>query len=402
MDFWVNEFRIDGYRFDLSKGFTQRNNPNDVGAWGAFDQSRINIWNDYNNHMQATRPGTYVILEHFADNTEEIALSNAGMMLWGNIHGAYDQLSQGRNANPSYAYHANRNWQQPNLVSYMESHDEERNMYAAITSGLSGAGGYNIRNLNTALARMEMNAAFFFTIPGPKMVWQFGELGYDVNIDFNGRTGSKPIRWNYYQDPARRKLYATYANLIALHKQPAFTSGAFTYQLGSQSKVVHLTDPSLNLTAVGNFGVFGDQINPNFQSTGRWYNYLTGDSITVTNTQALLTLNAGEYAVYTDRRVARTVLGTRAAQATKAFRLVAAPNPASTSATLYYELPQAASVQVSVSNVLGQNVLSLPAARESLGQHTLELPLDKLAAGVYMVRLQSGNLQQTTRLVVSK
>ena len=401
MDFWVNEFRIDGYRFDLSKGFTQRNNPNDVGAWGAFDQSRINIWNDYNNHIQANRAGTYVILEHFADNTEETVLSNAGMMLWGNMAGAYSQAGQGRTSNLSYGYYGNRGWQQPNLVSYMESHDEERNMYDALNFGQS-SGSYNIRDRNTALARMEMNAAFFFTIPGPKMLWQFGELGYDISINQNGRTGPKPILWNYYQDHYRRKLHATYANLIALHKLPAFTSGTFTYQLGSQSKVVHLSDASLNMTAVGNFGVQADQINPNFQHTGKWYNYLTGDSITVANVSTFLNLSAGEYAVYIDRRVARTVLGTRAAQATNAFRLVAAPNPASTSATLYYELPQAATVQVSVSNVLGQSILSLPATREGLGQHTLELPLDKLAAGVYMVRLQSGNLQQTTRLVVSK
>jgi glycosidase len=401
MDFWVNEYRIDGYRFDLSKGFTQRNSGSNVSLWGQFDQSRINIWQDYYSHMQATRAGTYVILEHFADNSEETVLANAGMMLWGNMSGAYDQAGQGRGSNFSYGYYGNRNWQQPNLVSYMESHDEERNMYDARTYGLAN-GTYNTRDLNTALARMEMNAAFFFTIPGPKMVWQFGELGYDVNIEFNGRTGAKPLRWNYYSDHYRRKLYATYANLIALHKLPAFTSGTFTYQLATQLKVVHLTDASLNMTAVGNFNVVAGSINPAFQHTGKWYNYLTGDSINVATVSTPLNLGPGEYAVYIDHRVARTVLGNRAAQATNAFRLVAAPNPASASVTLYYELPQAANVQISVSNVLGQSVVSLPATRESIGQHTLELPLDKLATGVYMVRLQSDNLQQTTRLVVSK
>ena len=86
MDFWVNEYRVDGYRFDLSKGFTQVNSGNNVGLWGNYDQSRINIWLDYNNHMQANRAGTYVILEHFADNSEETVLANAGMMPWGNQH----------------------------------------------------------------------------------------------------------------------------------------------------------------------------------------------------------------------------------------------------------------------------------------------------------------------------
>ena len=53
------------------------------------------------------------------------------------------------------------------------------------------------------------------------------------------------------------------------------------------------------MTVVGNFGIFSDQIDPEFQQTGKWYNYLTGDSITVANTHGLLNLNAGEYAVYT-------------------------------------------------------------------------------------------------------
>ena len=82
----------------------------------------------------------------------------------------------------------------------MESHDEQRLMYEALTSGLNNGSGYDVRNLPTALARMDMNAAFFLPIPGPKMMWQFGELGYDIDINQNGRTGAKPILWNYLQD----------------------------------------------------------------------------------------------------------------------------------------------------------------------------------------------------------
>ncbi|MDQ2771431.1 MAG: alpha-amylase family glycosyl hydrolase, partial [Bacteroidota bacterium] len=199
MDFWVNEYRVDGYRFDLSKGFTQVNSGGNVSQWGNYDQSRINIWMDYYNHMQANKAGTYVILEHFADNSEETVLANAGMMLWGNMNYNYDQAGQGRagNSDFTYGYYGARGWQQPGLVTYMESHDEQRLMYDALTSGLNNGNGYDVKNLPTALARMEMNAAFFFPIPGPKMVWQFGELGYDIDINQNGRTGAKPILWNY-------------------------------------------------------------------------------------------------------------------------------------------------------------------------------------------------------------
>jgi hypothetical protein len=40
-------------------------------------------------------------------------------------------------------------------------------------------GGYNIKELNIALKRIKLTATFFMTIPGPKMLWQFQELGYD-------------------------------------------------------------------------------------------------------------------------------------------------------------------------------------------------------------------------------
>ena len=402
MDYWVNEFRVDGYRFDLSKGFTQVNSGSNVGAWGNYDQSRVNIWNDYNNHMQANRAGTYVILEHFADNSEERVLSNAGMMLWGNLNYAYDQAGQGRtgNANFSGGYYGNRGWQQPNLVSYMESHDEPRLMYDALTYGLNNGAGYDIKSLPTALARMEMNAAFFLPIPGPKMIWQFGELGYDIDINQNGRTGAKPILWNYLQDANRRRLRDTYANLIALRKLPGYSNATFTSQLGGQSKSMHLTSATLKMTVVGNFGLLSDQIDPEFQQAGKWYNYLTGDSITVANPHALLTLNVGDFAVYTSTRVRRLTLATRASQEQNALRLTAAPNPARGTTTLHYELPLATSTQLSVRNVLGQAVLTLPATREAAGPHTRDVPLGKMAAGVYMVQLRSETQQQILRLVV--
>lgn len=410
MDFWVNEFRVDGYRFDLSKGFTQTNSGSNVGAWGNFDQSRINIWMDYNNHMQATRPGTYVILEHFAANSEETVLANAGMMPWGNVHYFYSQGAQARYpaADFSSAYYRNRGWQQPNLVAYMESHDEERNMVETQTSGLFDGADYNTRTLHTALDRMALTAAFFFTIPGPKMIWQFGELGYDLSINTcangtinnNCRVGAKPIRWRYYTDSLeRRQLYQTYANLIALKKHPAFATGTFTGRFARLGQSIHINHPSLNVTVIGNFSVFPGVIDPAFQNPGRWYNYLTGDSITVTGVNDLISLPPGGYAVYTSSRV-RLALGARPSEASARLGLSAVPNPAAGRTSLHYTLPAAATVAFTVQNVLGQTVYVAPARRQSAGPQAQELSVAGLPAGLYLVCLQAGELRQTTRLVV--
>ncbi|MBC8083707.1 MAG: 1,4-alpha-glucan-branching protein, partial [Hymenobacter sp.] len=66
--FWLQNYRIDGYRFDLSKGFTQVDSGTDVERWGFFDQSRINIWQDYYNAQMSVDNASYPILEHFAVN----------------------------------------------------------------------------------------------------------------------------------------------------------------------------------------------------------------------------------------------------------------------------------------------------------------------------------------------
>ena len=84
LEYWIEEFKFDGFRFDLSKGFTQRNSGNDVGAWGNYDASRIAILKDYADYIWSLDSTNYVILEHFAVNQEERELANYGMMIWEN------------------------------------------------------------------------------------------------------------------------------------------------------------------------------------------------------------------------------------------------------------------------------------------------------------------------------
>ena len=37
--FWMTEYKVDGFRFDLSKGFTQVNSFGNINLWGHYDQS---------------------------------------------------------------------------------------------------------------------------------------------------------------------------------------------------------------------------------------------------------------------------------------------------------------------------------------------------------------------------
>ncbi|TGE08854.1 T9SS type A sorting domain-containing protein [Hymenobacter fodinae] len=424
MEYWLKEYNIDGYRFDLSKGFTQKVTT-EAGAWSQYDQSRVNIWKEYHDFLVSVDPNVYPILEHLGNNDEEKALSDMGLMLWGKMTDNYNEATMGyvnSKADLSYGYYGagqgGRGWSKPNLVTYMESHDEERLMYKNLAFG-NAAGTYNIKNLATALARQELAAAFFFTVPGPKMIWQFGEVGYDKSIfscpdgtvpqpygTDNCKLGNKLPEWNYYKDADRRHLYDVYRSLIALKVQePVFENPAsYTQSMNGGVKTIQLTDPRLNVTIVGNFDVQSATVVPNFQSAGTWYNYLTGEPLVVTNTAAPLTLAPGQYAVYTSRKISvptGTVLSSKRQRDAAALQVVALPNPAGSTATVRYALGQSAPVSVTVTNLLGATVhTSNVASRQAAGTHELQLPVQQLANGVYMVRLNAGTQQQTVRLVV--
>lgn len=72
-------------------------------------------------------------------------------------------------------------------VGFMESHDEERVAYKAQVYG-----NEKIKtDLTTRMNQLAANAAFCFTVPGPKMIWQFGELGYDETLGEEDEKNSK-------------------------------------------------------------------------------------------------------------------------------------------------------------------------------------------------------------------
>lgn len=302
LSYWLTEFKVDGFRFDLSKGLTQTFSGEDVGLWSQFDQSRINILTDYFNHIKLVNPNAYMILEHLSENPEQTVLANTGMLLWSAMHNNYKQVAMGwtDNSDVSWAYHANRGWNYPNLIDYMENHDEERLMANDLQYGNS-AGNYNLKDTTNALHHMKMAAVLFMGIPGPKMLWQFGELGYDYSILYNGdRTAPKPPRWDYWQNIARQELYRTYAAMQTLRKTTAFRLGNFTSDLAGAGKRIWIAHESMNINISVNMGVTAFDMTPGFQHTGLWYNYFTGESINITDVNQSFNYQPGSCYVFTD------------------------------------------------------------------------------------------------------
>ncbi len=308
--FWTSQYKIDGFRYDFTKGFT-----NTGGNGWDYDASRIAILKRIFDRLQFVKPYAYLILEHLTDNSEEKALADYGMLMWGNMSSQYRQASMGYLANSdlSWGTHTARGFLFHNLISYMESHDEERVMYDNLKYGKSTVVPpyYNIKVLDTALARTGLAAAFYLITPGPKMIWQFGELGYDFGINRcpNGtynddcRTSRKPVPWhdtlNYYNVPARKALFDRFAELNRLKTNfPVFETSNYNYSLDTYLKRLHLTITDQKVTILGNFDVVAQNITPYFQQTGTWYEFFTGEVRTVNNTQDQISLQPGEYRLY--------------------------------------------------------------------------------------------------------
>jgi glycosidase len=423
IEHWLTKYKIDGFRWDLSKGFTQVNNPNNVGAWGNYDASRIAIWKRIYDKMQAVNANSYCILEHFADNSEEIELSNYGMLLWGNSNYNFNQATMGFNSGSDFqsAIHVNRGWTNPHLIAYQESHDEERLMYKNVQFGNSNT-SYNVRDLNTALKRNEAATAFWTMIPGPKMLWQFGETGYDFSINTcenltvdpnNCRLSPKPIRWDYYNNPNRKSLYDVYSGLLRLKITPAyastFTTNNVTWNLSSGFKWLILNEPALRILVMGNFDIQAQTGSVTFPTAGTWYNYFTGATFTATGSSQSLLLQPGEYYVYTDRNVSGTVvtpiLNINSNLSNMKLKLY--PNPANAATIIEYEIEESGKVELAVTDMNGKNIANLYSGFKARGKHQLAMSSNgfnvaKLAGGIYLLQTSINGKRKTEKFVIAQ
>jgi 1,4-alpha-glucan branching enzyme len=332
--YWMSQFRIDGFRYDFTKGFS--NTPYGANDWAnGPDAARVNILKRMSSEVWKRQPGAYVIFEHLAAQSEEKQLGETGIMLWRNMNNAYCQSAMGYSSDSDFGgLYAGTAMPAGSLVGYMESHDEERTAFKAWkwgaagvqsgnSSGASPAVGTN-SNLAVRTKRLATNAAFFLTVPGPKMIWQFGELGYDFSInnssdgkqyDANGgyRTDPKPLRWDYYDDddkyPERIALYGVYASLLDLRSDypELFASDAtFSWSVGTgnwaNGRTLSATAANgKSFVIAGNFNTGTTNVSARFPATGTWYEWLNNNEpMSVTAASQYISVPANEFRLFTN------------------------------------------------------------------------------------------------------
>ena len=399
--FWMKEYKVDGFRFDFTKGFS--NTTYGTNDWGsAYDPSRIANLKRMTDEVWNRNPNALVIFEHLSDNREEKELADYGILMWGNMNHPYTDAAKGNSSDLSWGLYSARGWDSPHLITYMESHDEERVVYRVLREGRS-EGSYNTRQLPTALDRVELSSLFLLPLPGPKMIWQFGELGYDYSINTcanpaqvsnDCRLTPKPVLWNYFDQPNRKDVYKLMARLNYLKTNyEEFAAPTYQGSLNSEVKWYRLTKGENHVVAVGNFAVAERTASLSFPVTGQWFDYFSNSTYPVNETQQSITLAPGEFKLFSTRKFADPFDIVNAITITSGENgFILYPNPAQSSVTIQSDKVL---TTIEIRNLAGQTFYT---GRNLNNQATVSL--NGFPKGLYVVTVTTGSQVSNQKLMI--
>lgn len=300
LKYWLEEYKIDGYRLDLSHGLCS----------DKANTSVDNLIDYYQKGVKAVEPDAYMILEHWGGSmgTERPRLISYGMQCWENTTHAYCQTAMGWLKEGDGFEAAN----QDGYVTYCESHDEERMQYQC-----KQYGNGNIKtDESVRLGRVAANVAFNVLLNGSHMLWQFEEIGYDfsINCDLQSpnaydsgkrcNTKPRPESRGYFSSTSRVNAFKKCAQVIALRTQllPTVFAGNPTQVHIGSGYITRTVQWGNNVFAVANFSPT-DNMSINLPS-GTWYDYLGGATKAATS----YTLKPGELKVFTGTPIQAPVI----------------------------------------------------------------------------------------------
>jgi 1,4-alpha-glucan branching enzyme len=422
---WITEFKIDGFRWDLTKGFTQNCTASDQTCTNIYQQDRVDILKDYADYSWSLDPNHYVIFEHLGSDNEEQQWANyrlsegKGIMMWGEMFSQYKELALGFSGqNISRMSHTSRGFTGKRLLGYPESHDKDRLMYEAITYGSTTGTSPVNGNLTNALNRMGAIGATSILVPGPKMIWHFAELGNNqsiytcadgsVNTENDATTGDcklatkAQVQWtqNWLADARRASILSDWSKLIKLKtSEPVFvgdhaispeSSNNFKQRIYIYNNTF-TTAQLRNVVVLANFSPSDLTINPNFPTDVytypmTWYDLMNNNTaVTITSPTDLVTVNSGRFRVFGNRPA------TLSSEDYYAFTpdVIVYPNPVKNSFAINQEADS-----VEIYNLTGQLVGNYAAI--SADQ---VINIDYLQSGIYLVKVKTNTgLIQTKKI----
>jgi glycosidase len=394
--YWVEEFDIDGWRFDVY-----------WGPWRRYGAERFG--RPIRTHMKRLKPDIWLLgeIEGTGFSTEVYyADDDAGTPVVGGIDAGYDwnfYFNGIRSTYPNIAAYDTQAknggfWPGPNarFFRFLENHDEPR------IAKLDGFAGNPLRILPLT--------GFLLTTTGVPMVYQ----GQEVNFgNVAGDERRAPVSWQttlngtfarYYQRlaQARRQFpaFATQslvtlntANAVYAYTRPYldenavvainFSSEARTLSLNPTSTVLLTTDGPIAYHDLFGGVSFVDQELDGFELALEPYE------------TAVLIANEGEEVSFAPPALPAlpyqaVYTGVDGGEGSHTFALDPNyPNPFRDHTTIAYTLARSSDVRLEVFDLLGRRIARFHSDNEPAGRHTLVLDATSWPSGTYVYRLEA-------------
>ncbi|RPI06950.1 MAG: T9SS C-terminal target domain-containing protein [Ignavibacteriae bacterium] len=421
--YWIKEFGLDGYRFDVYWGPHRRYGEQVMGK-------------PVRDALKHIKPDILLLAEDdgTGSGTEVIYADNTSGGVNGGVDAAYDfklyfNQVRGFEFNTSAVNSLDGDitnggfYPGPNseYMRFMESQDEDRIAYFYSSGGSLDAA-------TTFMKTMPM-ASTIFTVPGLPMIWNGQEVGKgygDNNFDsrrrgtidwsFSGKSLLTPhyqklaqIRGQYkaFSTHSMRRLRSTDGLVYAYTRPTAYEDGIVAVNFGSTPSTVSITISVADLGGWVNDG--GNYIVSDL------YNNTT-TPIHFSNGAAILNLSLPSYGsaiciladsakrlqIPSGMERGRSDIAPGKLQLYQNY-----PNPFNPQTVIQFDLPEQSRVKIFVYNVLGKEIAELTNTLYSAGVHQVMWngKTDagvQASSGVYFVRLETGSASEPMKIVLMK
>lgn len=412
IQYWIQEYKIDGFRWDLTKGFTNQCPPNVSGGQenctNGNRSDRVAKLKWYADRQWDVDPNFLVIFEHLGSGgsyDEEVEWSNylrsgdsKGIMQWRKMTDSYANLLKGNFGDISGVIESTSRF-----IGYAESHDEERLGYKALTEA-----GQTQGNLTKLLQRLPAMGAVHILPPGPKMIWHFGELGWNRSlwtcnngtVSFSApdcKLDTKPQpQWteNWFADANRSKIYTDWAKMIDLKKtEDVFENGNSSWNFNVVGSPRLDVWTSLSQTAALSYVIVRTNFSDNtlntsggFPFTGMWYNLIDNTPVNVTSLSQNISIEPGGYRVYSNKQSSLS-----SQEFDRINNLSIYPNPTKGTFSINHLV-----TNVEIYSITGQLVKSF----DTIPSENYQFDVNDLSNGVYLVKaIDEKNSSKTMKLI---
>ena len=368
---WVDEYKIDGFRFDAAAHLGWSVSQPDLGIYGWS-----NALYDYDSTV-------YQIAEHLPSNISLIENTNFSAGWHDSFHDrlkidSHNQYNSTMDImRQIIGLHEYTNWGTPysnftQAVKYMISHDEQSLIQEMVE--------FDNFTMQQALERDKFYSTILFTSNGIPMLWQGQEFGFKSGWTDQNQNGNwdeeklsyRPIDWNVLETENGQSHFEHYKKLIYLRKNnPAFSKGEFydLYRYTNQGVVVYgykdNRENSLNdqVVVIANFSSTDQSIlDVPFLSSGYWYNMFDSNDIlhTADGNYGNYYINAKHAVVYTNNQYQLSTHSfseeIESIVDSSINKIVPFPNPFNSSISIQIDTESRDMIRFSIYNVLGEMI----------------------------------------------